>query len=134
MPHDPKDWMWAEALGMLERAERLHRQVFQLGCSNSDQPAWEPPLDVFETDQALLILVALPGVMAQDVEVICETGHLWVRGIRPPPQQFSVVKVHRMEIPYGRFERQIVLPTGTFELNRTELVHGCLVIRLRKVG
>lgn len=134
MPHDPKDWMWTEALGMLERTERLRRQVFLLGHTGSEQRAWEPPLDVFETDQALLILVALPGVMAQDVEVICEAGRLWVRGMRPPPQQFSMVKIHRLEIPYGRFERQIVLPAGTFELNRTELVHGCLVIRPHKIG
>jgi hypothetical protein len=27
--NDPRQWMWGEALDMLARAERLHRQLFQ---------------------------------------------------------------------------------------------------------
>lgn len=133
MPSDPKDWMWADALEMFERAERLQRQIYQLGRGKSDQPAWAPPVDVFETNHTLFILVALPGVLAQDVEVVCEGGRIAVRGVRRPPQQFTAATVHRLEVPYGRFERRIELPAGTFEVNGTELVHGCLVIRLCKV-
>ena len=40
--------------------------------------------------------------------------------------------VHRLEIPYGRFERNIRLPAQLLTLDRSELVNGCLVIRLGK--
>ena len=43
--NDPKTWMWAEACGLLERAER-HRQFFRVFPPRP----WEPPVDVFEID------------------------------------------------------------------------------------
>ena len=50
--------MWAKACAAMERAERLHRQFFHRGMSRH----WEAPCDIFETDDALTILIALPGV------------------------------------------------------------------------
>ena len=46
---------------MLARAERMHRQFFQ-PAGSSCAVAWEPPVDVLETERAVLVLVALPGV------------------------------------------------------------------------
>ena len=60
-PRDPRAWMWAEACDFLERAERLQRQFFQLEWSEGRRPAWQPPVDLFETERELQILVALPG-------------------------------------------------------------------------
>jgi HSP20 family molecular chaperone IbpA len=34
-----------------------------------------------------------------------------------------------MEIPYGRFERRIALPTGRYELTERSYTNGCLVLR-----
>ena len=45
----PSYWMWSEAFEMLARAERTHRQFFQPSGS-SPSVAWEPPVDVLETD------------------------------------------------------------------------------------
>ena len=47
---DPRQWMWGEALDMLARAERLHRQLFQPASTSARRPSWEPPVDVLETD------------------------------------------------------------------------------------
>ncbi len=58
---DPHDWMWAGAVEMLARAERMHDQLFQPRRA-SGAPAWSPPVDVIETEDQLLILIALPGV------------------------------------------------------------------------
>jgi HSP20 family molecular chaperone IbpA len=43
-------------------------------------------------------------------------------------------RIHRLEIPYGRFERTIALPPGRFEIDGRELVDGCLVMRLNRIG
>jgi HSP20 family molecular chaperone IbpA len=42
--------------------------------------------------------------------------------------------IHRLEIPYGRFERRIALPPGRFEVASRDLVDGCLVLSLRRTG
>ena len=47
---DPANWMLAEAIESLARAERMHRQFFQLQRSSSSrEPCWEPPIDMLET-------------------------------------------------------------------------------------
>ncbi len=125
--------MWAEACELLERAERLHRQFFQVGRPGARRPTWEPPVDVFETQRELWILVALPGVAAERVEVALDGATLVVAGDRPMPGASRAAQIHRLEIPYGRFERRLELPGGRFQLDRREVVNGCLVLTLLKL-
>jgi hypothetical protein len=58
---------------------------------------------------------------------------LVISGVRPPPEFPRSGVLHRLEIPYGRFERRVELPPGHFELERQEVSHGCLVLGLRKL-
>ena len=58
----PRHWMWSEAIEMLDRAERLHREMFRPVRAASRVATWEPPVDVMETESAVIVLVALPGV------------------------------------------------------------------------
>ena len=41
--------------------------------------------------------------------------------------------IHRLEIPYGRFDRRIALPRGRYEIGRRELADGLLTIELLRV-
>jgi HSP20 family molecular chaperone IbpA len=41
--------------------------------------------------------------------------------------------IHRLELPYGRFERRIELPPGRYEVVQRELIDGCLTLSLRKL-
>ncbi len=125
--------MWASACELLERAERMHRQFFQPRSSNARQPSWEPPVDMLETESELWILVALPGVGADRLQVAVDGGTLVVAGERPMPGRAHAGIIRRLEIPYGRFERRIELPAGRFEIARRELTDGCLVLGLRKL-
>lgn len=120
-------WMWGEACEMLERAERLHRQFFRLAAP----PLWEPPIDIYETADALWLLVALPGVPPETVEISHDAAAVIVAGQRPLPALSDAV-IHRLEIPHGRFERRIELPPGRFQIAQHELANGCLVLGLRK--
>lgn len=128
--------MWAEACEVLERAERLHRQFFRPGRPGTRRPTWEPPVDIYETPGEFLIAVALPGVRPDQVEVLIDRDVLTVVGDRamPAEAQARSALIHRLEIPFGRFERRIPLPSGLLELGRRELVNGCLLIGLRKRG
>lgn len=133
--NDPTDWMWAQACDFIEQAERMHRQFFRLAASTRTQAAvWEPPVDVFEDEREVVVVVALPGVVAGDVELASEPGALVVRAGRPLPlSRGTRHAVRQLEIPYGRFERRIALPHPRLEAVSRELVHGCLILRLRKV-
>ena len=81
---DPRSWMWAEALDLLQSAERPQRQFFQLGAAQG-APTWEPPADLYETGNELWILVALPGVTTDQLEVVIDGATMVVRGERPLP-------------------------------------------------
>ena len=124
--------MWAEAAELLGQAERLHRQFFRLAAAAPT--AWEPPVDVFEDARELVIVVAMPGVAAERVQVAQDDGALIVRGTRPLPFGGSGHRVRQLEIPYGAFERRLPLPAGRFEIGTPELAQGCLTLRLRRLG
>ena len=65
-----RDWMWSEACAMLARAERMHRELFRPAGTQARQPAWEPPVDILETEFEVLALIALPGVDAEKAEAV----------------------------------------------------------------
>jgi HSP20 family molecular chaperone IbpA len=125
--------MWAEACELLDQAERLHRQFYVPARGRAKGPTWEPPVDVLETDHELTILVALPGVAPDQLQVVIDGGTLVVTGLRPMPGQSRSTMIRRLEIPYGRFERGIDLPAGRFEIGHRELADGCLSLTLHKL-
>jgi HSP20 family protein len=132
MPKYPVNWMLSEAIDSLARADRLHRQFFSLQPSaGSQESSWEPPVDVLETDEEILILVALPGVNPEEVEAVIDSGTLIVSGRRVLPVELRDARIHRLELPQGRFERRIVLPIGRYAVSRFA-VNGCIVLRLSK--
>ena len=131
---NPTDWMWSQACELIEQAERMHRQFFRLISSERAQAAWEPPVDVFEDDHEVTIVVALPGVPPGCVEVTAEPGALVVRAERPHPFTGPLRAVRQLEIPYGYFERRIPLLGARLEGGTQALVDGCLILRLRKTG
>jgi HSP20 family molecular chaperone IbpA len=124
--------MWAQAWDLIEEAERLHRRFFHL--TTPSQASWEPPADVFEDEREIVVVVAIPGVAADRVQVVNEAGVLIVRGARPSPFAGSRYAVRQLEIPYGAFERRIALPKGRFEIGAPEVALGCLVLTLRRTG
>jgi HSP20 family protein len=131
---DPLNWMLSEAIDSLARAERLRRQFFGLqSTAGPAEACWEPPIDVLETDKELLILVALPGVDPDKVEAVIDDGLLIIGGHRTLPPELRNARIHRLELPQGRFERRIVLPAGRFAVSRFA-VNGCVVLRLAKSG
>lgn len=131
---DPRKWMWAEAMALLDEADHLQRQFFRLGTQEAATPRWEPPVDVFESGNQLWLFYALPGVRAERVQVTLEGNVLAVRGERRLPAEARSAAIRRLEIPYGHFERRVALPSGRYELLQRELDSGCLVIGLRRVG
>jgi HSP20 family protein len=130
-----RSWMWAEAVDMLDQADRLQRQFFRLAAQPADrrqQPRWEPPVDVYAGTEQVLIEVALPGVPAERVELVLGPGELVIRGERALPNRPAGTTLQRLEIPYGRFERRLALGPGHWVLVDRRLADGCLQLLLAR--
>ncbi len=72
--------------------------------------AWEPAADIYETPEEIIVLMELPGVPRQSIEVVIEGAALLVRGIRPEDDSCRQGSYCQMEIQRGPFERRLQLP------------------------
>ncbi len=131
---DPKMRLWSDALDMMARAERLHRQLFEPRPLQGRAPTWEPPVDVIETSKEVLILTALPGVDPDRIEATIQEGMLVITGHRLLPAELRTAIIHRLELPQGEFLRKVELPSGAYHDISHDFVNGCLVIRLGKMN
>jgi HSP20 family molecular chaperone IbpA len=119
---------------MLDRAEKLQRQFFHHE-NVAGSISWVPPVDITESDERLQVQVALPGVPADSITVSLDPSGLTVSAVRPFPCRGDM-NLHRIEIPYGRFERQIGLPLADpyapLELVAKSLADGVLTLVFKK--
>lgn len=134
---DPHDWMWAEAVAMLARAELAQDRPERTSGGSSPRKtaraaAWTPAVDVIETEAAVMILVSLPGVSSDAVEASLEGDSVLVSGRRTLPPELQTAVIHRLELPMGRFERRIPIPPGRYDGVRRTTRDGCLLISLHK--
>ncbi|GGA16938.1 MULTISPECIES: Hsp20/alpha crystallin family protein [Salipiger] len=121
--------MLSDALSRLKRIEALQRLDF--GVSPHD--GWEPPMDLIETETELLAYVALPGVDTETIEIDASAGRLRLSGRRDRPEALRNAAILRLELPWGRFERQVAIPDAPYRVTR-EVCPGGLLIRLAKIS
>ncbi len=126
-------WMWFEAVDRLSRAQRLHQQFFTLN-QQPGGPAWEPPVDVLETETEVLIFFALPGVDPESVDAVIDNGVLSVSGRRVLPEELRTALIHRLELPQGHFSKRVSLPPCRFDGVKRQSINGCLLISLEKTA
>jgi HSP20 family molecular chaperone IbpA len=93
---------------------------------------WEPPTDVLELEGEVRVSIALPGVEPEAVTVQVVPYGLVITAERALPAAFQRMRVRRMEIPYGRFERRIELAKGQYVLLERRILNGCLELRLAR--
>ena len=140
-----RDWdmmMWQQASNLLQQVERIHRNFLQIAAgvqyrsSHGRSAAWEPPVNVVETDESLWVMSALPGVDADRVNVRLEGRELVIAGERPLPKCCNDGEFKIWEIPLGRFERRLTLIEGRNSLSLGEVLlqDGLLIIELRKAS
>jgi HSP20 family molecular chaperone IbpA len=89
---------------------------------------------VVETDESLWVIAALPGVVADRVNVRLEGRELLIAGERPLPNCCTDGELKIWEIPLGRFERRLTMieERDALSLREVSLQDGLLIIELRK--
>lgn len=129
---DTRSWMWSEAVRMLDEAERLRQQFFRLQGHEHSAGVWEPPVDVYETDEFWTVLVALPGVPAERIHYRLEGQFLDILAERAVPSACAQGVIRRKEVPHGRFARRLTFRTSPAEITAATVQDGCLLLTLRK--
>jgi HSP20 family protein len=97
-----------------DEMNRLFNQFFQGGTGEEagwGVRTWTPPVDIYETDDALILKAELPGVSKDDVSIEIHQNTLVLRGQRKHEAEVKEDHYHRVERAYGTFQRSFMLPT-----------------------
>ena len=73
---------------------------------------WQPAIDVYETDENVVVLIELAGIKQDEIEVLVQNNILMIRGERRDTKQGIKRTYSQMEVLWGPFERNITLPVN----------------------
>ena len=90
----------------------LLRDMERMFDKGTRTQAWLPRIDVFDTEDRLVVRVEIPGVDPDAIDVTVEDRTLTVSGARSFTEEQEDRGYHRREIFTGEFRRTIVLPEG----------------------
>jgi len=115
--------------------DRLFRDAFssQRGETELSTRSWAPPVDIYETEDAIVLKAELPGVDPKDVEVRVEDNTLFLKGERKFEKEVKEQNYHRVERSYGSFARSFSLPNSiSTDKVTAEFKDGLLTLTMPK--
>lgn len=117
-----------------EQVNRLFENRFQTGREdNSALTAWAPAVDIYETENELVLKADIPDVNEKDIDIQVENNTLTIRGERKFEEKAKEDNYLRVERTYGSFSRSFSLPnTVDTEAVKAEYKDGVLTVELPK--
>jgi HSP20 family protein len=119
-----------------DEMNRLFHQFFPGGTGGEaswGQYPWTPPVDIYETNDALVLMADLPGVPKDEVSIEIHQNTLILRGERKPETGAHEQHYQRRERAYGSFQRVFTLPALVDQDKVQASYHdGVLELRLPK--
>lgn len=96
--------------------------------------SWAPAIDMYETEESVVIKAELPGVPKKDIDIEVKDGILTLRGERKKDEEIREENYHRVERYHGTFQRRFTLPTHVDnEKVKAKFTDGLLEIALPKI-
>jgi len=115
--------------------DRLFREAFSpvFGKVELSTRTWAPPVDIYETDENLVLKAELPGINPDSVEIRVEDNTLYLKGERKFEKEVKEQNYHRVERSYGTFTRTFSLP-GSIDADRVAASYkdGVLTLTMPK--
>ncbi len=117
-----------------EQVNRLFNETISPGRGEeSALTIWAPAVDIYETQNELMVKADLPGMQEKDIDVRVENNLLTIRGTRQFEKNISEDNYLRIERSYGSFSRSFALPnTVSAESIHAEYKDGVLTVTLPK--
>lgn len=121
-----------EMMTLREAMDRLFDDAFTRPLSLRD--GWSvPAIDMYQTDDEIVVKAALPGVKADEVQINITGEVLTLKGEMKHEEEKEEKAWHIREQRYGSFERSIVLPTDVVaDKAKADFENGILTITLPK--
>jgi HSP20 family protein len=129
---------WDQSRGLTslqDQVNRLFEDNFTRDRSgHADLATWAPPVDIYETENELVLKVDLPDLQEKDIDVRVENNMLTIRGERKFDKEVNEDNYLRVERAYGSFMRSFSLPnTVSSENIRAEYRNGVLTLHMAKL-
>lgn len=119
--------------GLQEQVNRLFESTFPRRADNSALTTWAPAVDIYETENELVVKADLPDVSEKDLDVRVENNMLTLRGERKFEKKVNEENYLRVERTYGAFSRSFSLPnTVNNEAIAAQYKNGVLTVTLPK--
>ena len=95
------------------RINRLFDDAFDdvWGREGQRTRTWAPPVEIYDTENELVLVAELPGFERGDIDISFDNGQLGISGERKYEEEEGR-NYHRNERWYGRFERAFQLPVS----------------------
>lgn len=101
----------------------------------SDEDVADPTAELYETDEAILLHMEVPGIQPEDLDIEVTEDTVSIRGVRPSPAKNDGQKPIYSEFRYGTFSRDIALPSRVMNADVTaEYKSGILQLTLPKTA
>ena len=128
---------WEQSRGLpslQDQVNRLFEDNFSRDRSgHADMATWAPVVDIYETENELVVKADLPGLQDKDIDVRVENNMLTIRGERKFEKDVNEDNYLRVERVYGSFMRSFTLPnTVSSESIRAEYRNGVLILHMAK--
>ncbi|AEB10791.1 Hsp20/alpha crystallin family protein [Marinithermus hydrothermalis] len=124
-----------DPFNLIDEVNRLFDEAFGEPMRAGTLAGYAAPADLYETDEALILEMAVPGINPDDIEVSIEGNKLMIRGEAGPASDASVRRYYLQELAHGSFARAFTLPV---EINadeaKAEFKNGILKLTLPKVA
>ena len=118
-----------------DRLNRLFNETMGrfVGNEGMRSAAWVPPVDIYETEQNIVLKAELPGIDPKDVEATVHEGTLYLKGERKYEHEVKEENYHHVERAYGSFARSFELPASVDADNvQAEFKDGILKLTMPK--
>jgi HSP20 family protein len=126
---------FAEMTKVHETMNRLFEETFSpvLAREGRGSGSWEPAVDIYETDDEIILKAEVPGIGKDQVSIEVKEGVLTLSGERKFEKEVKEEQYHRVERSYGAFHRTFTLPSSVdADQVNASLGDGVLKIRLPK--
>jgi HSP20 family protein len=116
---------------MRDMMDRLMEDFYNPGFGLEETGA--PTLDMYQTEDDLMVKVALPGLKPEDIQISVTGDVLTLKGEFKEEQENKNANYHIRERRYGSFSRSIPLPVPVKSDNaKADFENGILTITLPK--
>ena len=122
-----------EMMTLREAMDRLFDDAFTRPVSLRDGGWSSPAIDMYQTDDEVVVKAALPGFKADEVQINITGDVLTIRGEMKHEEEKKERAWHIREHRWGSFERSVALPTAvTSDKANADFESGILTITLPK--